>query len=161
MKPRTQVTILQPTADRPSYWVADHRMTLLISGEQTNHAYSLLELYIVPGGGPPPHIHHREDETFYVLDGDITIVAGEQTVRAGAGTCVHIPSGTVHTFKNEDEGPGRMLIMYAPAGFEHYFSLAGTPATSDDETAPPFTQAIIDRLQAHAGAFHMEILPPP
>jgi mannose-6-phosphate isomerase-like protein (cupin superfamily) len=135
-------------------------MTVLIPGEQTNNAYSVLEAFVVPGGGPPLHIHHREDELFYVLDGDITIFAGEQSVRASAGTSVHIPAGTVHTFRNEAGGPVRMLIMYSPAGFENYFSKAGTPTTHGDETAPPLTQETLERLQAFAAQFNLEIIPP-
>lgn len=160
MKIQTKPTIFQPTADKPAYWMADHRMTVLIPGEQTNNAYTVLEMLIVPGGGPPPHIHHREDELFYVLDGDITILAGEQTVRARPGTCVHVPAGAVHTFKNEGSRPGRLIIMYAPAGFENYFATVGTPATHDDEMAPPVTQEALERFQAYAAQFHLEIILP-
>jgi mannose-6-phosphate isomerase-like protein (cupin superfamily) len=160
MKMQTLPAIFQPTADKPVYWVIDHRMTVLVSGEQTNNAYAVLEAFVLPGGGPPPHIHHREDELFYVLDGDITIFAGEQTVRGSAGTCVHIPLGTVHTFKNEGSGPARMVVMYTPAGFENYFSTAGAPTTHADQTAPPVTQETLERLQAYAAQFSLEIIPP-
>jgi mannose-6-phosphate isomerase-like protein (cupin superfamily) len=160
MNTQTRPTVFEPAADQPAYWIADHRMTVLIPGEQTNNAYTVLEALVVPGGGPPPHIHHRENELFYVLDGDITIFAGEQTVRASAGTCVHIPVGTVHTFRNEGGGPARMVIMYAPAGFEKYFSIAGTPASHGDETAPPVAQETVERLWAYAAQFNLEILPP-
>jgi mannose-6-phosphate isomerase-like protein (cupin superfamily) len=160
MMTHTTPTIVQPTTDLPAYWVVDHRMTVLIAGEQTKNAYSVLEVFILPGGGTPPHIHHREDELFYLLEGDITILAGEQTVRASAGTCVHIPAGTVHTFRNEGGGPGRMVVTYTPAGFENYFSTVGTPATHGDETAPPVTQEALERLRAYAPQFNLEILPP-
>jgi mannose-6-phosphate isomerase-like protein (cupin superfamily) len=160
MKTPTRPTIFQPTADQPAYWIVDHRMKVLIPGEQTNNAYAVLEAFIVPGGGPPPHIHHREAELFYVLDGDITILAGEQTVHASAGTCVHIPAGTVHTFKNAGDAPVRMVIMYAPAGFERYFTNVGTPTPHGDEIAPPVTQETLERLQAYAAQFNLEIIPP-
>jgi mannose-6-phosphate isomerase-like protein (cupin superfamily) len=159
MKTQTRPAIFQPTADKPAYWMADHRMTVLIPGEQTNNAYTVLEIFIVPGGGPPPHIHYGEDELFYVLDGDITIFVGEQTVRASAGTCVHIPAGAAHTFKNEGGGPSRMVIMYAPAGFENYFAKVGIPGTHGDETAPPVTQEALERFQAYAAQFNLEIIP--
>jgi mannose-6-phosphate isomerase-like protein (cupin superfamily) len=160
MKPQTRPTIFQPTADKPAYWIADHRMTVLIPGQQTNNAYSVLEAFILPGANPPPHIHHREDELFYILAGDITIVAGAQTVRASAGTCVHIPAGTIHTFRNEGRAPGRMIIQYTPAGFENYFSTVGIPATHGDETAPPVTQEALARFQAYAAQFNLELIPP-
>jgi mannose-6-phosphate isomerase-like protein (cupin superfamily) len=160
MKMQTLPAIFQPTADKPAYWVIDHRMTVLIPGEQTNNAYAVLETFVLPGGGPPPHIHHREDELFYVLDGDITIFAGEQTVRGGAGTCVHIPLGTVHTFKNEGNRPARMLTTYTPAGVENFFIKAGTPTAHGDETAPPVMQEAMERLQAYAPQYNVEVLPP-
>jgi len=160
MQRQLRPALFQPAADKPAYWIVDHRMTVLIPGEQTNNRYTVLEVFIVPGGGPPPHIHHREDELFYVLDGDITIVAGEESARLGPGACVHIPAGTVHTFRNEAGEPARMLVMYTPAGFERYFSTAGTAATSGDETAPPVTEEAIGRLQAYAAQFNLEIIPP-
>jgi mannose-6-phosphate isomerase-like protein (cupin superfamily) len=160
MKMQTLPAIFQPTADMPAHWVIDHRMTVLVSGEQTKNAYAVLEVLVMPGGGTPPHIHHREDEMFYVLDGDITILAGEQTVRGSAGTCVHIPLGTVHTFKNEGSRPARMVVTYTPAGFENYFITAGTPATHGDKTAPPVMQETIERLQAYAPQYSLEIIPP-
>jgi mannose-6-phosphate isomerase-like protein (cupin superfamily) len=153
-------TIFQPAADRPAYWLADHRMTLLIPGERTSNAYAVLEALVVPGGGPPPHIHHREDELFYVLEGDIAIRVGERTVRASAGTCVHVPSGAVHTFRNEGSRPARMVVQYAPAGFEKYFSTVGTPGAYGDETAPPVTQETLERFLAYAAQFNLEVLPP-
>jgi mannose-6-phosphate isomerase-like protein (cupin superfamily) len=157
---QTRPIIFQPAADKPAYWMADHRMTVLIPGEQTNNAYTVLEAFIVPGGGTPPHIHHREDEMFYILAGDFTILAGEQLIQANAGTCVHISAGTVHNFRNKGGGPGRMLIMYTPAGFENYFSTVGIPTTHDDETAPPVTQETLERFQAYAAQFNLEIIPP-
>lgn len=160
MKTQTKPAVFQPAADKPAYWMLDHRMTVLIPGEQTHNAYTVLEMFIVPGGGPPPHIHHREDELFYVLEGDMTIFAGEQTVRAGPGTSVHIPAGAVHTFKNEGSEPGRMVIMYAPAGFENYFATVGAPTTHDDEKAPPVTQEALERFQAYAAQFNLEIILP-
>jgi mannose-6-phosphate isomerase-like protein (cupin superfamily) len=160
MKTQTRLTMFQPTADKPAYWIVDHRMTVLISGEQTNNAYAVLEAFILPGGGPPPHIHHREDELFYVLDGDITIFAGEQTVRASDGTCVHIPLGAVHTFKNEGSRPARMLVTYTPAGVEDFFIKAGTPGRHGDGTAPPVMQETLERLQAYAPQYNVEVLPP-
>jgi mannose-6-phosphate isomerase-like protein (cupin superfamily) len=160
MKTQTEPTIFQPTADQPAYWVVDHRMTVLIPGEQTHNAYSVLEAFIVPGGGTPLHIHHREDELFYVLEGDVTLFAGEQTTRARAGACVHVPAGSVHNFRNEGDGPARLLITYTPAGFENYFSKAGTPTTHGDQTAPPVTQEALERLQAYAAQFSLEIIAP-
>jgi mannose-6-phosphate isomerase-like protein (cupin superfamily) len=160
MNTQSTPAVFQPAADSPAYWIADHRMTLLIPGEQTRHVYSVLEAFVVPGGSPPPHIHHREDELFYVLEGEFSILVGEETVRASTGACVHVPAGTVHTFRNEGGAPGRLIIMYTPAGFENYFSTAGTPATHGDDTPPPVTQEMLERFQAYAAQFNLEIILP-
>lgn len=71
-----------------------------------------------PQFGPPPHIHEREDEAFFVLDGTFDILCGDQTIRASAGEHVFGPRGVVHTFRNVGSGPGRVLIIINPAGFE-------------------------------------------
>jgi hypothetical protein len=86
----------------------------------------------------------------------VTIVAGGETVRAGPGTVVHIPRGTLHHFTNERGSPAKLLAVYAPAGFEDYFAAAGTP-TSRDPTPPPVTPETLHRLRAAAPQYHLEI----
>src|SRR4051812_49948011 len=88
----------------------------LATGEDTNGRYALWEAIVPPGGGPPPHVHSREEEGFYVLEGEITFtIAGKRRV-AGAGVFANMPVGTPHSFKNESSQPARMLISVAPAG---------------------------------------------
>ena len=74
-----------------------------------------------PGGGPPPHIHRNEDETFYVVEGEMSIRLGESTVAAGAGDFVHVPRGIVHCFKNDGTAVARMILTFTPAGIEEFF----------------------------------------
>ncbi len=165
MRPITlKPAVFQPSDDQPAYWMAGDRITILIDGEQSGGAYSVVEAFSVPGGGPPAHIHHQEHEAFYVLDGDITLFAGEEVIRATAGTCVHIPAGTVHHFKNEGPVPVRMVLMYIPAGFEKYFVEFGTPTTHGDEVAPPVTPEMIAQWQStdveyQRKKYHLENIP--
>jgi len=159
-KQRLKAAIFQPTADKPARWLATERITVLIAGEQTNGAYAVVEIFTVPGGGPPPHIHHREDEMFYILEGEGTIFAGDDTIRASAGTCVHVPTGMVHHYKNEGNRPLRLLVMYTPAGFEGYFLKVGTPTRHRDEAPPPVTEETFKRFMAAAAQFHLEIVAP-
>src|SRR5207302_10080125 len=99
----------------------------LATGDDTNGKYALCEAIVPPGGGPPPHVHSREEEGFYVLDGEITFtVAGERVV-ATAGTFANMPVGTPHSFKNETDRPARMLISVAPAVLERMFFDVGVP----------------------------------
>src|SRR5215213_5569635 len=88
----------------------------LATGEDTNGKYALWEAIVPPGGGPPPHVHSREEEGFYVLEGEITFLIGDQHLVASAGTFANMPVGTPHSFKNETDRLARMLISVAPAG---------------------------------------------
>ncbi len=66
-------------------------------------------------------MEHREDESFYVLEGEFEILVGEDTISAGAGSCVHVPSGTLHTFKNVGTSSSRILGVLTPGRFEKFF----------------------------------------
>lgn len=130
--------------------------TFLVSTEETNGAFATLEKIIRPQNGPPPHIHHNNDETLYVMEGTFSFLVGEQTVKAETGTFVYVPRGTVHTFTNIGATAGRLLVTVTPSGFEKYFEAIGTPVHSREEAfaineAPDFA-----RLMALAPAFNLE-----
>src|SRR5437764_11671555 len=99
----------------------------LATGDDTNGKYALWEAVVPPGGGPPPHTHSREEEGFYVLEGEITFLVGDKRLVASAGTFANLPVGTPHAFKNESNRPARMLISVAPAGLEQMFFEVGQP----------------------------------
>src|SRR5213593_2729368 len=99
----------------------------LATGEDTSGKYALFEAVVRPGGGPPPHVHSREEEGFYVLEGEITFTMGDKCLVAGAGMFANMPVGTLHSFKNESGKPSRMLISVAPAGLEKMFFECGVP----------------------------------
>src|SRR2546427_1461400 len=82
----------------------------LATGEDTDGKYALFEAIVPPGGGPPPHVHSREEEGFYVLEGEITFTIDGKTVVATAGIFANMPVGTPHSFKNESSRPAKMLI---------------------------------------------------
>ncbi len=133
----------------------------LATGADTNGKYALWEAIVPPGGGPPPHIHSREEESFYVLEGEITFQLGEQRFVAGLGTFANMPVGSLHSFRNESGQPARMLISVAPAGLENMFFEVGQPVASGDDTAPPPTGVDIDKLLAVAPRYGIEIRVPP
>ena len=87
-----------------SLWVLGELVTYKTTSEQTGGAYSLFEVMTRPGAGPPPHVHHREDESFYVLEGEFEFSGDEETLRVGAGSLLYVPKGTLHTHKNIGEG---------------------------------------------------------
>jgi quercetin dioxygenase-like cupin family protein len=146
-------TVLQPGEGR-RIWVLDALHIDKLTGEETNGGLFVLEARVPPGGGPPPHIHHAEDEIFYVLQGAVTFFADGVETEIGPGGLVHIPRGVVHTFRNSGATEAMLLVMTTPAGLERYFTAVGTPA--EGSTPPPVTEAMIGRVLAAAPAHSLE-----
>ena len=151
--------LLLKKGEGDSFWVLGDLYTFKVTGEQTNGAFTVIDQVIQPQGGPPPHIHHREDEAFYVLEGTFSLLSGDQQTDAEAGTFVYIPRGTVHTFKNIGQKPGRLLVTITPAGLEEFFYAIGSPAR-DLTTPPPFDPAVIDKIMKLARNHQMEVILP-
>ena len=129
----------------------------LATGEDTNGKYSLIEALVGPGGGPPPHVHSREDEGFYILEGEITFTINGERVVATAGMFANMPVGTPHSFKNESNKPAKMLVSVAPAGLEKMFMEIGVPLAEGATTALPPTREDIEKLLAVAPKYGIEI----
>jgi quercetin dioxygenase-like cupin family protein len=148
-----------PNRQGESFWVlGDHYSFKLPSG-QTAGAMAVVELTAFPGNGPPPHIHHREDESFYVLEGTFSVLLANQTLQAGTGAFVHIPRGTLHTYRNVGTSPARVLVILSPGGFENLWREIGQPAEQGSAPPPP-PPGVIDKLLALAPQFGLEIPPP-
>ena len=129
----------------------------LATGDDTNGKYALFEALVGPGGGPPPHVHSREEEGFYILEGEITFTIGDKRLVASAGMFANMPVGTPHSFKNESNKPAKMLISVAPAGLEKMFFEFGVPLPEGATTALPPTKEEIEKLQAVAPRYGIEI----
>jgi mannose-6-phosphate isomerase-like protein (cupin superfamily) len=144
-----------------SLWVLGELYTFKVVGEDTDTAFALWEQTTPPETGPLPHIHHAEDESFYVLEGELEFMAEGGTIRATAGSFVYVPKGALHTFKNVGTVPARFLAMVAPAGFEKFFEEIGEPAT--DKSTPPVPEGTpdVERLVATAAKYNCEVPPPP
>ncbi len=128
----------------------------LATGEETDGRYAMFEAVVSPGGGPPPHMHSREEESFYVLEGEITFQVGDQQIVAKAGTFANMPVGSLHSFKNCLDKPARMIISVAPAGLEKMFMEVGQPVEFGQQ-APPPSKAEIEKLLAVAPNYGIEI----
>src|SRR5229473_5353774 len=129
----------------------------LATGEDTNGKYALWEVTVAPGGGPPPHVHSREEEGFYILEGEITFTINGERVVATAGMFANMPVGTPHSFKNESRRPAKMLISVAPAGLEQMFFEFGVPLPEGSTTALLPTKGEIEKLLAIAPRYGIEI----
>lgn len=132
----------------------------MATGEETNGKYALGEALVPPGGGPPPHVHSREEEGFFVLEGEITFTVNGEKVVAKAGTFANMPVGTPHSFKNESDRPAKMLISVAPADLEKMFFEVGVPLSAGATTALPPTKDEIEKLLAVALGYGITILLP-
>jgi mannose-6-phosphate isomerase-like protein (cupin superfamily) len=93
-------------------------ITLMVSGQQTGGAFTVLAETSPPGGGTPLHTHHGEDEALYILEGEYEIKCGEHTVRAGPRSFVFAPRDIPHQLTNVSSGPSKILGIISPAGFE-------------------------------------------
>jgi steroid delta-isomerase-like uncharacterized protein len=98
------------------------------TAETTNGAFGLMEHWEMPVGfASPYHTHHREDESFYVLEGELAFVCDGKWLKAGPGTFVYGPREIAHGFKVIGRSPARMLLMCAPGGFERFVLEQTTP----------------------------------
>src|SRR4051794_25172952 len=109
------LTGLRRAGEGRPYWVVGDRYTILAAGEDTGGAYALIHAEVPPGGGPPPHVHSREDEAFYILEGELTCQADGETIVATPGDWVTLPRGSLHTFRSTGPTPARMLILLSPS----------------------------------------------
>jgi quercetin dioxygenase-like cupin family protein len=143
-----------------AYRVVGDLYTILASGEDAGGAYALVHAEVPPGGGPPPHVHRREDEAFYILEGELTVQADGRDITATAGAWITLPRGSLHTFRNSGTATARMLIVVTPSGLERYFAEVGQEATDRTTDPPPITPADIARLLEVAPRYGLEIRPP-
>jgi quercetin dioxygenase-like cupin family protein len=120
---------------RPHIGVVGDTYTILLSGRDTAGQFCLIDMYVPPGGGPPPHRHDFE-ETFSLLEGELDVIfrGARQVIRAGQ--TVNIPANAPHQFHNSSPRPARMLCIYSPAGQEDFFLEIGIPVATRT-TAPP------------------------
>jgi quercetin dioxygenase-like cupin family protein len=133
---------------------------VLASGRQTGGVYALSEIRVSPKNGPPPHIHSREDESFFVLEGELEFQIGDEKITARAGTFIQGPRGTAHAFKNNTQRPARILGFVTPAGFENFFKEFARPIASFDAPAIPVGKDEVDKLLAAAPKYGLQILMP-
>lgn len=140
-------------------WFLQNRMTLKATAASTGGAFGLVESLIAPGSSPPLHVHHAEDESFYVLEGRVRFVCGDAEMLAGPGSFVFAPRDVPHTFIVEGETPARMLTLLTPGGGERMFVEGGR--APEGPGLPPPSAPDIPRLRALVERYDNELLGPP
>ena len=144
-----------------AYWVMGDLFTYLVTGAESGGSYFTLLANVQPNAGPPPHVHHLEEEQLYILEGELTFSVRDQTFPVRAGDFLHIPRDTIHSFKN-GPAPSRILATFSPAGIEGFFREAGEPVKDRSASPPPVTQETIACLLAAESAgwkYHHDTLP--
>lgn len=159
LPPQNQVRHL-PRGTGAAYWGPGELMTFLATGDETNGAYFLAEISVVPGGGTPPHIHYREDESFHLLEGELTIHVGGDTITASAGDFAFLPRGIAHSFENTGGGNAKALVLTTPAGLEGFFTEVFEPALDRSAVPPPPTSELIARAVSISPKYGLELIPP-
>ncbi|MGI9435676.1 MAG: cupin domain-containing protein [Geminicoccaceae bacterium] len=118
-----RVRVVRPKEGDVTYGAGDAYRQLAY-GSHTDNCYYLMEATVPPGGGPPRHMQTREEEGFYVLEGEVEFEADGETIVAPAGTFLNVPKDVPHRFENKSGTDARMLILFAPAGLEKFFAEA-------------------------------------
>ena len=128
-----------------SLWVFGGLVTFYALGEETGGAFTLFEEATAPRDSALPHLHHEEDQAFYVLQGEHEFVCDGRTFGAEAGSFVYVPRGVVHSFENVGTTPGRLLIFSTPAsGTESFFFEVGEPADGPSPSGSGVPQSMED-----------------
>src|ERR1700729_886116 len=161
--PGRVLTRVSPDIDEslPHLGVVGDTYTILVSGADTAGRYTLIDMHVPPGGGPPPHRHDFE-ETFTILDGEIELTFRGVSVVAAAGDTVNVPANAPHVFRNVSERPARLLCLCSPAGQEEVFQEGGGPVAPRPEAPPALdpaaTAAFIAKAVALAPKYRTELL---
>ena len=162
IKPEGAAQYARRADPESSVWYLGCLFTVLADSEETGGQYGLIESLSPKGTEPPRHVHSREDETFYLLEGEITFYIGEETYKATPGMFVSAPRGVPHSYTFETDVI-RMLVLVAPGGFEEFFR---PPQSSEPAQAmeppppsevPPDIPAIVAALEQHG----VEVVGPP
>jgi quercetin dioxygenase-like cupin family protein len=149
-----------PQGKREPLWFLGGLATVEIDSDETGGEYSLIEITSAPGRMTPLHVHHRDDEVFFVLEGEIELYVGDEIRALPAGTTIRAPRGIAHTYRVSSQGPARCLVFSSPGGFDRFVRAVSDPA--QEPTLPPETyEPDMDRLASAATEAGIEILGPP
>lgn len=140
-------------------WFLGTKMHLRAHGYQTNGAFGVIEQVLPPGFAPPVHVHHAEDEAFYLLEGKASFTCGDETIDAQPGTFIFFPRNVPHWFQIQGEQPARLLQFNFPAGLENFFIEAGEISVASENH--PVTPEKIEKMALTAPKYSLEILGPP
>lgn len=159
------LAVARPDTDEhlPHFGLVGDTYTVLLSGEDTAGQYTLIDMHVPPGGGPPPHRHDFE-EMFTILDGEVELTFRGEHLVVSAGETVNVPANAPHSFHNASGSAVRLLCLCSPAGQEKFFAAVGTPVASRTEPPPELDEAsqaaFITKSKTLAPQYRTELLIP-
>ena len=163
--PHRHLTVARPDSDETltHLGLVGDTYTILVTADDTAGKYTLIDMHVPPGGGPPPHRHDFE-EMFTVLGGEVELSFRDEHLVAKAGETVNVPANAPHAFRNASGQAARLLCMCTPPGQEAFFSAVGTPVATRTEAPPSLTEdaqaAFIASSIALAPEYRTELLLP-
>ena len=140
-------------------WWKSGRITVKAGGPEAGHAFSQIEVDDPRGTGPPLHLHHNEDETFYILEGELTFAVGDERMDLAAGDFLFAPREIPHAYVVRSER-ARMLVTASPGGVEQVFVNLGVPVTGSEPPADAVMPPMDELMRLFSG-YGCEILGPP
>ena len=121
-----------------------------LTGDDTGGTLTLGLAVVPPGGGPPPHVPHADDELFIILEGRYSILAQDRWTEVGPGAVVYLPRGSVHTFRNIGDTPARHWVLTTPSGFERFYARC---AEVFAQPGPPDKERLVEISREHGYEF--------
>ncbi|HEY4907318.1 MAG TPA: cupin domain-containing protein [Candidatus Acidoferrum sp.] len=150
------------TEDGRHIGVVGDTYTVLVTGQDTAGRLCLIDMFVPPGGGPPPHRHDFE-ETFSLIEGELELIFRGKKSTVRAGETINIPANAPHQFHNSSSQPARMFCICAPAGQEDFFAEIGVPLATRTTPPPKLDEAGEAEFRKKAGAlaakYRTELLP--
>jgi quercetin dioxygenase-like cupin family protein len=143
----------QTREECPTGWFLGFPTQTRVAGSATGGQLGIIEHVLPAGAESPWHVHHAEDESFYLIDGAMVFYCGDETIQATAGTFISLPRDIPHGFRVAESGPARVLLLFAPAGFEGFVNELISPS-------PPAGPPDIAQVMAVAARYNTEILGP-
>jgi quercetin dioxygenase-like cupin family protein len=146
-------SVISSPGTQTAIWFLGALSQVRLSGEQTGGAFSMVEILVRHGNGSPVHVHDRDDETFFVLDGELRVIVGEEEHAAGPGTVAVLPRRVRHAHV-VTSATARFLSLHTPGGFERFAAEVGQPAqalTLPPEPAGPPDAAALAQVAARHG----------
>jgi quercetin dioxygenase-like cupin family protein len=143
-----------------AFWFFGALATIRAPSDATGGRLTVIELLAPQGAGSPLHVHHNEDESFYILEGELTFWVGGRVIHAPAGTFMFGPRDIPHTF-TVSSAQARYLIIAEPGGFEKFVRELAQPALTPTPPPPPTEPPDMGPILATAARYGIEILGPP